>query len=172
MDNHSKSIDARTIRIGQSIYLRTTLLSIGLSSFLTSLCPFPISTWRGRQEIGRGAGQNHKKIPPAGIEPATPGLGNRCSILLSYEGSHIALTLWKSAGIYGNQAPAARIGYSLSYSTRVCTLYEDKRSAYPRNVRPITHEIPTTSPPSLSTNRQPARSEPPVATRSSTMASR
>jgi hypothetical protein len=26
------------------------------------------------------------EVPPAGIEPATPGLGNRCSTPLSYEG--------------------------------------------------------------------------------------
>jgi hypothetical protein len=34
---------------------------------------------------GHGVGVK-RKIPPAGIEPATPGLGNLCSIQLSYGG--------------------------------------------------------------------------------------
>jgi hypothetical protein len=30
-------------------------------------------------------------VPPAGVEPATPSLGNLCSIQLSYEGIKLIL---------------------------------------------------------------------------------
>src|SRR3990172_13301589 len=32
------------------------------------------------------SGADRKVVPPAGFEPATRGLGNRCSVLLSYGG--------------------------------------------------------------------------------------
>jgi hypothetical protein len=37
-------------------------------------------------------GKQPTRIRPAGLEPATPGLGNRCSILLSY--GRIAFSGW------------------------------------------------------------------------------
>jgi hypothetical protein len=44
------------------------------------------------ERIGR-----RRVVRPAGLEPATPGLGNRCSILLSYGRSNVYAVLLRFA---------------------------------------------------------------------------
>jgi hypothetical protein len=46
-----------------------------------------VSPLRWSRNVTRQAEPHITSVPPAGIEPATPGLGNRCSSPLSYEGT-------------------------------------------------------------------------------------
>ncbi len=46
------------------------------------MCP----SRENREPAGNGVRNEKEKVPPAGFEPATDGLENRCSIRLSYGG--------------------------------------------------------------------------------------
>ena len=51
-------------------------------------------------------------VAPAGIEPTTRGLGNRCSIQLSY-GANLMFTAVEVEAVYWNPGTATRAGYDL-----------------------------------------------------------